>query len=186
MRRSAQLFGPDGPTTYANPKRPAGARLLRRLAADRETVGRHAERLLDQAKKVQDILGEHQDTVVIQGYLHEATDRTEPADPRAGHRGAAAFGRLAPRIEPALAQESAEVVVTALRKHPVAARIAIVGHEPALSRLLARFLGIRPGDDRLAFQKGGVALIDLPHGPSAAGQLRWFVKPAILRSLGAD
>lgn len=140
------------------------ARLLRRLAADRETVGRHAERLLDQAKKVQDILGEHQDTVVIQGYLHEAMDRTEPA----------------------LAQESAEVVVTALRKHPLAARIAIVGHEPALSRLLARFLGIRPGDDRLAFQKGGVALIDLPHGPSAAGQLRWFVKPAILRSLGAD
>lgn len=99
---------------------------------------------------------------------------------------AAAFKRLAPRIEPALAQESAEVVVTALRKHPLAATIAIVGHDPALSRLLARFLGIRPGDDRLAFKKGGVALIDLPHGPSAAGQLRWFVKPAILRSLGAD
>ena len=99
---------------------------------------------------------------------------------------AAAFKRLAPRIEPALAQESAEVVVTALRKHPLAATIAIVGHDPALSRLLARFLGTRPGDDRLAFKKGGVALIDLPHGPSAAGQLRWFVKPAILRSLGAD
>ncbi len=59
---------------------------------------------------------------------------------------------------------------------------AIVGHE----RLLARFLGIRQGDDRLAFKKGGAALIDLPHGPSAAGRLRWFVKPAILRSLGAD
>jgi phosphohistidine phosphatase len=99
---------------------------------------------------------------------------------------AAAFERLAPRIEPALAQESAEVVVTALRRHPPAARIAIVGHEPALSRLLARVLGIRPGDDQLAFKKGGGALIDLPHGPSAAGQLRWFVKPAILRSLGAD
>jgi phosphohistidine phosphatase len=99
---------------------------------------------------------------------------------------AAAFKRLAPRIEPALAQESAEVVVTALRKHPRDATIAIVGHEPALSRLLARFLGIRPGDDRLAFKKGGAALIDLPHGPSAAGRLRWFVKPAILRSLGAD
>ena len=99
---------------------------------------------------------------------------------------AAAFKRLAPRIEPALAQESAEVVVTVLRKHPRDATIAIVGHEPALSRLLARFLGIRPGDDRLAFKKGGAALIDLPHGPSAAGRLRWFVKPAILRSLGAD
>lgn len=99
---------------------------------------------------------------------------------------ASAFKRLAPRIEPALAQESAEVVVTVLRKHPRDATIAIVGHEPALSRLLARFLGIRRGNERLAFKKGGAALIDLPHGPSAAGQLRWFVKPAILRSLGAD
>ncbi len=44
----------------------------------RATVGRRAERFLDQAKKIQDILGEHQDTVVIQGYLHEAMDRTEP------------------------------------------------------------------------------------------------------------
>jgi len=82
--------------------------------------------------------------VVIQGYLHEAIDCTEP-----GH---------------ALAQESPEVVVTALRKHPLDATIGIVGHEPALSRLLARFLGIRQGDDRLAFKKGGAALIDLPHG----------------------
>jgi len=99
---------------------------------------------------------------------------------------AAAFKRLAPRIEPALAQESAQVVVTALGKHPLTATIAIVGHEPALSRLLARFLGVRHAADRLAFKKGGAALIDRPHGPSAAGRLRWFVKPAILRSLGAD
>jgi len=97
---------------------------------------------------------------------------------------ASAFKRLVPRIEPALARESAEGVLTALGKHPLDATIAIVGHEPALSRLLARFLDIRQGDDRLAFKKGGAALIDLPHGPSAAGQLRWFVKPAILRSLG--
>ena len=35
-----------------------------------------------------------------------------------------------------------------------------------------------------AFKKGGAALLDLPDGPTAAGQLRWFVKPQILRSLG--
>ena len=99
---------------------------------------------------------------------------------------ASAFRHLAPRIEPALAQESAEAVVAALRKHPREATIAIVGHEPALSRLLARFLGVTKGDERLAFKKGGAALIDLPKGPTAAGRLRWFVKPAILRSLGAD
>jgi len=44
----------------------------------RATVGRRADRFLDQAGKIQDILGEHQDTVVIQGYLHEVMDRTEP------------------------------------------------------------------------------------------------------------
>jgi phosphohistidine phosphatase len=99
---------------------------------------------------------------------------------------AGAFKRLAPRIEPALAQERAEAVVAALQKHPRDVTIAIVGHEPTLSRLLARFLGVRRGDERLAFKKGGAALVDLPNGPAALGRLRWFVKPAILRSLGAD
>lgn len=99
---------------------------------------------------------------------------------------AGAFKGLAPRIEPALAQERAEAVVAALRKHPRDATIAIVGHEPTLSRVLAHFLGVRHGDDRLGFKKGGAALVDLPNGPAGAGRLRWFVKPAILRSLGAD
>jgi phosphohistidine phosphatase SixA len=35
-----------------------------------------------------------------------------------------------------------------------------------------------------AFKKGGAAHLDLPDGPAAAGQLRSFVKPRILRSLG--
>ena len=86
------------------------ARLLLRLAADRETVGRHAERLLDQAKKVQDILGEHQDTVVIQGYLHEAMDRTEPG--------------------PALAQSR----VRGPRERRKKARAAFFGEWPPLER----------------------------------------------------
>jgi phosphohistidine phosphatase SixA len=45
-------------------------------------------------------------------------------------------------------------------------------------------LGVHQDDDRFAFKKGGAALLDLPDGPAAAGQLRWFVKPHILRSLG--
>lgn len=51
-----------------------------RYAAElvRATGGRRAERFLDQARKIQDILGEHPDTVVLQGYLHETLDRTEP------------------------------------------------------------------------------------------------------------
>ena len=67
---------------------------------------------------------------------------------------------------------------------PRDATVAVVGHEPTLSRLLARMLGVHQDDGRFAFKKGGAALLDLPDGPAAAGQLRWFVKPRILRSLG--
>jgi len=99
---------------------------------------------------------------------------------------ASAFRSLTPRIEPALAQERVEVVVAALKKYPADATVAIVGHEPTLSKLLARLLGVRTGDGPFAFKKGGVAMVDLPDGPTNAGQLRWFLRPRILRTLGAD
>ena len=97
---------------------------------------------------------------------------------------AAAFKKVTPRVEPALGQENLDAVVAALKKYPRDATVAVVGHEPTLSRLLARMLGVHQDDDRFAFKKGGAALLDLPDGPAAAGQLRWFVKPRILRSLG--
>ena len=97
---------------------------------------------------------------------------------------AAAFKKLTPQLEPALGQENLDAVVAALKKYPRDAMVAVVGHEPTLSRLLARMLGVPQDDDRFAFKKGGAALLDLPDGPAAAGQLRWFVKPRILRSLG--
>jgi phosphohistidine phosphatase len=97
---------------------------------------------------------------------------------------AAAFRKVTPRVEPALGQENLDAVVAALKKCPRDATVAVVGHEPTLSRLLARMLGVHQDDDRFAFKKGGAALLDLPDGPAAAGQLRWFVKPRILRSLG--
>src|SRR5262245_53765685 len=42
-------------------------------------VGKPAERFIAQAKTVQDILGEHQDAVVIEEYLHQTIDATEGA-----------------------------------------------------------------------------------------------------------
>jgi phosphohistidine phosphatase SixA len=51
-----------------------------------------------------------------------------------------------------------------------------------LGELLARLLGASP-DCRLAFKKGGAALVDLPDGPSSAGWLIWFLEPRILRTL---
>jgi len=50
-----------------------------RFAAElvRTIAGKPAERFIDQAKTVQDILGEHQDAVVIEEYLHQIVDGTE-------------------------------------------------------------------------------------------------------------
>jgi CHAD domain-containing protein len=51
-----------------------------RYAAElaRAAAGARGRRFINQAKKLQDILGELQDAVVIEQYLHDATDRTEP------------------------------------------------------------------------------------------------------------
>jgi phosphohistidine phosphatase len=98
---------------------------------------------------------------------------------------AAAFKRVTPRVEPALGQDDVDVLITALKKFRPDASVALVGHEPTLSGLLAHLLGMHSGDDRFAFKKGGAALVHLPDGPSMPGQLRWFVKPRILRSVGS-
>jgi phosphohistidine phosphatase len=96
---------------------------------------------------------------------------------------ARAFGRLEPRIEPALAHGTPETVLTALAAHgATVTTIGVVGHEPLLSTLLARLVSVSD-NDRIAFEMGGVALVDLPGGFSAAGRLVWFLEPRILKTL---
>jgi len=98
---------------------------------------------------------------------------------------ARAFGRLGlePRIEPALAHGTPESLLTALAAHQATATaIGVVGHEPLLSAVLARLLGA--GDsNRVEFEKGGAALVDVPDVVLAAGRLVWFLEPRILRTL---
>jgi phosphohistidine phosphatase len=96
---------------------------------------------------------------------------------------ARAFGRVEPIVEPALAHGTVADVVAALARQPADVTVALVGHEPVVSALVARLLGADRGDG-FAFKKGGVALVDLPAGPRAAGRLIWFLKPRILRALG--
>ena len=98
---------------------------------------------------------------------------------------ARAFKRVTPRIEPALGQDDVDVLVTALKKLRSDATVALVGHEPTLSGLLAHLIGMHQGVDRFAFKKGGAALVNLKEGPSMPGQLLWFVKPRILRYIGS-
>ena len=63
--------------------------------------------------------------------------------------------------------------------------MAIVGHEPMLSQVLARLLGSGRAE-RFAFKKGGAALIELPGEGRSAGRLVWFLRPWILRDLADD
>ena len=62
--------------------------------------------------------------------------------------------------------------------------VAIVGHEPQLSRLITYMLA---GIDRsgVPLKKGGVCLLEFDGRPRAnAGELLWAVRPSMLRDLG--
>jgi phosphohistidine phosphatase len=98
---------------------------------------------------------------------------------------AGAFRRIEPTVEPVLAHGSVADVVAVLARQPTDSMVAIVGHEPVLSSLLARLLGANAVDG-FAFKKGGAALVDLSGGPRATGRLVWFIKPRILRTLAED
>jgi phosphohistidine phosphatase len=70
-----------------------------------------------------------------------------------------------------------------LERYPRKAMVAIVGHEPYLSSLLARLLGSRRAE-RLEMKKGGVALVEVPGALSEGGSLLLFLPPRLLRRLG--
>jgi len=95
---------------------------------------------------------------------------------------AAAWSRIEPKETAALAGGSFEEQAAVLDRYPRDATVAVVGHEPHVSALLARLLGSRH-DDRLAFKKGGAALVDVPGRLAGGGQLVWFLPPKALRKL---
>ena len=96
---------------------------------------------------------------------------------------AEAWGGVSPTDETALAHGTPEEILAVLGKYASDQKIAIVGHEPALSALLARMLGSAAGD-RFTLRKGGVAHLDVAGPLSKGGRLEWFVRPKILRGLG--
>jgi phosphohistidine phosphatase len=76
----------------------------------------------------------------------------------------------------------ASAVAEAVKKHANAyPRIALVGHEPDLGELAARWLGARGG---IEFKKGAVCAIDVDGAtPGGPGTLRWLLPPRALRAL---
>ena len=95
---------------------------------------------------------------------------------------AAAYGRLEPKDTPALAGGSFETLAGVLGAYPQDATVALVGHEPWLSALLARLLGTSK-DERLEFKKGGVALVDVLGRLEDGGKLVAYLPPKVMRRL---
>jgi phosphohistidine phosphatase len=95
---------------------------------------------------------------------------------------AKAWGRLEPEQTKALAGGSFEDQAAVLDRLPRESVVAVVGHEPCLSELLARLVGARSAE-RLAIKKGGVAVVDVPGKLAGGGTLVSFLPPGVLRRL---
>ena len=105
-----------------------------------------------------------------------------PRARRTAEIAAKAWGKVEVEDEAALAGGSYDQLATALRRFPAESTVAVVGHEPDLSALLAKLLGSSRGE-RLAFKKGGAALVDVPGSLAEGGTLVWYMPPRILRRL---
>jgi phosphohistidine phosphatase len=94
---------------------------------------------------------------------------------------AAAWKGPEPRDTDALAAGDLKALAQGLSRHRNAT-VAVVGHEPWLSELLARMLGSSKSE-RLEFKKGGVAVVDLEEGLEGPGQLVAYLPPRLMRRL---
>jgi phosphohistidine phosphatase len=73
-------------------------------------------------------------------------------------------------------------VLAELRKHQDSGPIALVGHEPSIGSLAARWLG---ASAPVAFKKGAVCRIDFEASiRDGGGTLRWFATPKMLLLIG--
>jgi phosphohistidine phosphatase len=77
---------------------------------------------------------------------------------------------------------SCEALLAVLRRTP-GARIAVVGHEPGLGRLVAAVLPGSAGAQAFRFRKMGAALLTFQGAARARGaQLEWLVPARVLRA----
>jgi phosphohistidine phosphatase len=95
---------------------------------------------------------------------------------------AAAWGKVKPQEAEALAGGSFPELAKVLDACPDSATVAVFGHEPQVSDLLGRLVGTR-ASERLAFKKGGAALVEVRGSLADGGDLAWFLPPKVLRKL---
>ncbi len=97
---------------------------------------------------------------------------------------AGAWGKVTPTTEPLLAGGQVAAVIAAVVARDENGVVALVGHEPGISELLAHLVGAVAA--RLPFKKGGAALVAMDDAASGRGRLVWFLPPRVLRQLGGD
>src|SRR5580765_1536854 len=91
-----------------------------------------------------------------------------------GHTTIVNVDSLAPGAKP-------DALIADLEKHIRKTRIALVGHEPGIGELAARWVGTR---HPIPFKKGAICRIDVEALPTAGpGDLLWFLTPKILRRI---
>ena len=98
---------------------------------------------------------------------------------------AGAWGKVEVTEADALAGGSYEQIATAVEKYGDQKLVAIFGHEPDVSMVVARLLG-SSASERLTFKKGGAALLDVPGKMADGGALVWYVPPRVLRAVAGD
>jgi phosphohistidine phosphatase len=95
---------------------------------------------------------------------------------------AEAWGKVKVKEESALAGGSFEKIASVLDPHAAKKLVAIFGHEPDVSSIVARLLGTS-ASERLTFKKGAAALVDVPGRMADGGALIWYLPPRVLRSI---
>jgi phosphohistidine phosphatase len=106
-----------------------------------------------------------------------------PRARRTAEIAAQAWGCAAPVDAPVLVEARFEAVARLIAKRRGAELVALVGHEPSLSALVARWLGSSDAQ-RFALKKGGAVLLELGKTARAGASLIWALPPRVLRELG--
>jgi len=98
---------------------------------------------------------------------------------------AQAWGKVKAKKADVLAGGSFAEIAGILDKLPRDITVAVVGHEPDVSELLAAILGSKD-TAAFAFKKGGVAAVEVAGPLGQGGSLVWAMPPRLLRRIGRD
>ena len=99
---------------------------------------------------------------------------------------ARAWGDRPVSFDAALAGEDLDAIARLLARQPREASVALFGHEPTVSSLVAHLLGLESAE-AVSFKKGTAALVETSDpAASGSGRLVWFLSPGALRAVGGE